>query len=75
MLCGVGERFGHDVVGGDLNWRGQPYLRVHLQLDVDNLPSGHGLQRSRQAAPGEDGGMDAGRDLLQLIERALESIS
>ena len=35
VLRGVGERFGHDVVGGDLDRLGQPRRRAYLELDAD----------------------------------------
>jgi hypothetical protein len=45
MLCGVGERFGHDVVGGDLDRLGQPYLRVHLCQSGEQWRSGFPVSR------------------------------
>ena len=35
VLRGVGERFGHDVVGGDLRRLGQPGRHAYLELDAD----------------------------------------
>jgi hypothetical protein len=48
MLGGVGQRLGHHVVGGDLDWFGQPPLGADIEADRDGGAAGQRLQRRAQ---------------------------
>ena len=68
VLDDVRDRLGDDVVRGRLDRRGQP-LRGQVELDRQRRPRGQAFERRAQAAVGEHGGMDAARELAQLLER------
>ncbi len=66
VLGRVGECLGDDVVRGHLDRLGQPSPDVDLQLDRDGGAAGQGLERRPKPALGQDGWMDAARQLLEL---------
>jgi hypothetical protein len=69
VLGGVGQRLGDDVVGRHLDRLSQPCRDLHLQLDRDGGAAGQRLERRREAAFGQDGRVDAARQLPQVLQR------
>ena len=70
VLGRVGQRLGHQVVGGHLDRLGQPPVDADGQLDRDGGAAGQGLERRAQPALGEDRRVDAAGQLAQLVQRA-----
>ena len=62
----VGQRLGHDEVGGRLDRRGQALVDRDLDLDGHRRALGQRGDRGRQAAVGEDRRVDAAGELAQL---------
>ena len=72
MLGDVRDRLGDDVVDGRLDLLGEPLLGQLDELDGERRARQDRLQRRAEAAVGEDRGVDAARQLAQLVERARE---
>ena len=66
----VGQRLSDDVVGADLDLVGQPLVGAYLQLDRDRRAAGERPEGAAEPALGQDRGVDAARDLAQLVQRA-----
>lgn len=63
----VGERFGAEEVHAGLDRRRKPQVG-HVELDRDRQPGREAVDGRGQPALGEDRGVDAGRDLAQVLE-------
>jgi hypothetical protein len=72
VLGRVGQRFGDDVVGGDLDRLGQPLRHGHLQLHRNGGAARQRLQRRAQAALRQDRRVDAARELAKVLHRGAE---
>ena len=75
VLGDVGERLGGDVVRGRLDRRRQPLVESHVDVDVDR-EIGAACERSEcrpEPGFGEDRGVDAARDLAQLLGDILQA--
>ena len=71
VLGDVGQRLGHDEVGGRLDRRRQPLaLAPRSSSTGSGERAGERLERRAQAAVGQDGRVDAARQLAQLLQRA-----
>ena len=73
VLGHVRERFGDDVVRGRLDRLGQALVEK-LEVDRERRPRDERLDRGGQAAVGEHRGVDAARQLPQLLERLRELV-
>jgi hypothetical protein len=74
VLGRVGERLGDDVVARHLDRLGEPRPDVHLQLDREDRAAGECLERRPEAAFGQDGRVDAARQLAQLLKGAGQAV-
>ena len=74
VLGGVGERLGDDVVGRDLDLLRQAAPEVDGQLDGYGRTAGQRLDRRRQAAFGQDSGVDAAGGLPELVQRGGQTL-
>ena len=72
VLGHVGQRLGDDEVGGRLDRRRQPLVRHLGELDRHRRAAGERLERAPEAAVGQHRGVDAARQLAQLLERGLQ---
>ena len=72
VLGDVGQALGDEVVGGDLDLRRRALGEVDVERDADRRAGGERLQRHRQAVVAQDRGVDAARDLAQLLQRGVE---
>ena len=75
VLGHVGQRLAHDEVGRGLDRLGQALVERDVDRDRQRRAVGDGLDRRAQAVVGEDGGMQAARQLAQLLERAAELVA
>ena len=66
MLGGVGQRFGDDVVGSDLDGFGKPTLDVDVDADRHHRASCECPQRRSETTLGQNRRMDAARQFLQV---------
>ena len=69
VLGDVGQRFGDDEVGRGLDRAREPFRQPALELDRHRRAAGERLQGGVQPALGEHGGMDARREIAQLVDR------
>jgi hypothetical protein len=74
VLGRVGQGLGDDEVGRHLHRLGQPGLDVDGQLDRDGRAAGQRLEGGGEAALGQDGRVDAARQLPQLLEGAGQAV-
>ena len=72
VLGDVGERLGGDEVGRALDRLGQAVPARDVERDGDRRAAGQRLQRRLQPALGEHGGMDAAREVAQLLQARLQ---
>jgi len=70
VLGRVGQRFGDDVVGADLDRLGEPSAGTYLEADRDRGAAGERLEGGVEATVGQDREVDAARGLAQLVQRA-----
>ena len=70
VLGRVGQRLGHDIVGGDLGRLWQPSPHADIQADRNGRAAGQCLQRRAQPALGQDRRVQAIGDLAQLVQDA-----
>src|SRR5205807_5722046 len=75
VLRRVGQRLGHDVVGGDLYRLGQPADLVDVQHGRQTGAPGERAERRAQATLGQDRRMDTAGDLAELVEDADELVA
>ena len=68
MLGRVGQCFGDNVVGADLNLIGQPFLDAQVELNRNRRAAGHRPQRLTQTALGQNRRMDAARQIAQFLQ-------
>ena len=68
VLCGVGQRLGDGVVGGQLDRFGQPAVEVEAEAHGDRGASGERRQRRLEAALRECRRVEATGDLAQLFQ-------
>ena len=73
MLGRVGQRFGDDKVGRDLDRLRETARGAHVEFDRDRGAAGECFQRRPQSAFGEDGRVNAACELAQIIESGVES--
>ena len=73
VLGDVGERLGGDVVGGRLDRRRQPLVERHVDVDRDVGATCERPERRPEPGLGEDRGVDAARDLAQLVGDVLQA--
>ena len=73
MLGDVGERLGGDVVGGRLDRRRQPLVESHVDVDRDVGTTRECSECRPEPGLGEDRGVDAARDLAQLVGDVLQA--
>jgi hypothetical protein len=69
-LAALVSALSHDVIGADLDRLRQPLFGMDLQVDGDRAAAGECLEREAEAALGQDRGVDAARDLAQIVQRA-----
>jgi hypothetical protein len=69
---GVGQRLGNDAVRGQLDRLGQPTIDLDIEVDRDCRAAGQRLQHREQPALGEHCGVQATRDLTQLVDRTVQ---
>ena len=74
MLDRVGQGLGDDEVDGGLERLGQPLLGDALDDQRQRRARGERLQRGREAAVGEHGGVQPAGELAQLGQRLLELV-
>lgn len=75
VLGRIRQRFRHDVIGGDLHRRRRPRLDTDRKVDRDSRPPGQRLEGAREPAVGQDGRVDAARDLLQFLKRLRKPVN
>ena len=68
VLGHVRQRLRDDVVRGGLDRPRQPLVQRHRQLDGHRRPVGDGTHRRLEAALGQHRGVDAARELPQLLQ-------
>ena len=73
MLVDVGERLGDDVVGGDLDVLGEPFLGDGPQIDRHRRAQCESIQRSCEPAFRENRRMQVRRQIADLLEPAESS--
>ena len=71
VLADVGERLGDHEVGRRLDRHRQPLVELGVELDGHRRAVGQRLQRGHEPAVGEHGGVDAGREVAQVVDRRL----
>ena len=75
VLGHVGERLGDHVIGGRLDGIGKPLVDADVELDRQRRAVGQRPHRRLQPALGQHGGMDAARQLAQLLQGVRELVA
>jgi hypothetical protein len=75
VLGGVGERLGRGVISGRLDLLPRRRAQIQVELDRHRRAPGERLERRAQPGLGQHGGMNAVRDLPQLVQGGKQTIS
>jgi hypothetical protein len=74
VLCRVGQDLGGDVVGGSLDRRRHPLIESNVEVDGDAGTTCERPQCGFESCIGQDRGMDAARDLSELVRRLVQPL-
>jgi hypothetical protein len=76
VLSEVGQRFGDDEVGGQLDLFGEPSAgQLADDLDRQRSPGSQRLDGGAEAAIGQHGRMDPAHQVAELAERLIELLA
>ena len=75
MLCDVRDRLRRDVITGRLDVLTKPRAEIQVEVDRHRGAPGECLERWAEPGLGQDGRVDAVRDLAQLVQGGTETIS